>query len=381
MSKTTKTTKTIIISAFPGSGKTTFAKKFKGRVLDLESSDFKWKGDTDVDKVLNQDFPRNYIDTIIDAVKSEKYGAIIVSNEFLNFEESKELSDMVENIIAIYPLNDKETGDSRDEYYNDKIKNEFLNRYKTMGKPDSFIKFISDNWDKLISDMENSTIPTKHITLQGNVSGISNLCVQLLSGFETALSSTYNDDESVYQVNSFCTYYRSFGESDGYERAFSLTYEDALQLLPKDKEDYNYSIKRFSIPKEEKLRLMEIVKDKNSAVSIKAVIDYGFKEVEKVFKSSRDAGEYEDKTGIVAKPIKVNPNGYNEDKKPVFSSKEIDDFIKGAIKDMNNLMTQEAHSTEDKKVSVMDDSVDDEKDKPISTPEEFINYIEGLFEI
>ena len=376
-----KTTKTIIISAFPGSGKTTFAKKFKGRVLDLESSDFKWKGDTDVDKVLNQDFPRNYIDTIIDAVKSEKYGAIIVSNEFLNFEESKELSDMVENIIAIYPLNDKETGDSRDEYYNDEIKNEFLNRYKTMGKPDSFIKFISDNWDKLISDMENSTIPTKHITLQGNVSGISNLCVQLLSGFETALSSTYNDDESVYQVNSFCTYFRSFGESDGYERAFSLTYEDALQLLPKDKEDYNYSIKRFSIPKEEKLRLMEIVKDKNSAVSIKAVIDYGFKEVEKVFKSSRDAGEYEDKTGIVAKPIKVNPNGYNEDKKPVFSSKEIDDFIKGAIKDMNNLMTQEAHSTEDKKVSVMDYSVDDEKDKPISTPEEFINYIEGLFEI
>ncbi len=376
-----KTTKTIIISAFPGSGKTTFAKKFKGRVLDLESSDFKWKGDTDVDKVLNQDFPRNYIDTIIDAVKSEKYGAIIVSNEFLNFEESKELSDMVENIIAIYPLNDKETGDSRDEYYNDEIKNEFLNRYKTMGKPDSFIKFISDNWDKLISDMENSTIPTKHITLQGNVSGISNLCVQLLSGFETALSSTYNDDESVYQVNSFCTYFRSFGESDGYERAFSLTYEDALQLLPKDKEDYNYSIKRFSIPKEEKLRLMEIVKDKNSAVSIKAVIDYGFKEVEKVFKSSRDAGEYEDKTGIVAKPIKVNPNGYNEDKKPVFSSKEIDDFIKGAIKDMNNLMTQEAHSTEDKKVSVMGDSVDDEKDKPISTPEEFINYIEGLFEI
>ena len=376
-----KTTKTIIISAFPGSGKTTFAKKFKGRVLDLESSDFKWKGDTDVDKVLNQDFPRNYIDTIIDAVKSEKYGAIIVSNEFLNFEESKELSDMVENIIAIYPLNDKETGDSRDEYYNDEIKNEFLNRYKTMGKPDSFIKFISDNWDKLISDMENSTIPTKHITLQGNVSGISNLCVQLLSGFETALSSTYNDDESVYQVNSFCTYFRSFGESDGYERAFSLTYEDALQLLPKDKEDYNYSIKRFSIPKEEKLRLMEIVKDKNSAVSIKAVIDYGFKEVEKVFKSSRDAGEYEDKTGIVAKPIKVNPNGYNEDKKPVFSSKEIDDFIKGAIKDMNNLMTQEAHSTEDKKVTVMDDSVDDEKDKPISTPEEFINYVEGLFEI
>lgn len=376
-----KTTKTIIISAFPGSGKTTFAKKFKGRVLDLESSDFKWKGDTDVDKVLNQDFPRNYIDTIIDAVKSEKYGAIIVYNEFLNFEESKELSDMVENIIAIYPLNDKETGDSRDEYYNDEIKNEFLNRYKTMGKPDSFIKFISDNWDKLISDMENSTIPTKHITLQGNVSGISNLCVQLLSGFETALSSTYNDDESVYQVNSFCTYFRSFGESDGYERAFSLTYEDALQLLPKDKEDYNYSIKRFSIPKEEKLRLMEIVKDKNSAVSIKAVIDYGFKEVEKVFKSSRDAGEYEDKTGIVAKPIKVNPNGYNEDKKPVFSSKEIDDFIKGAIKDMNNLMTQEAHSTEDKKVSVMDDSVDDEKDKPISTPEEFINYVEGLFEI
>ena len=234
---------------------------------------------------------------------------------------------------------------------------------------------------ELISDMENSTIPTKHITLQGNVSGISNLCVQLLSGFETALSSTYNDDESVYQVNSFCTYFRSFGESDGYERAFSLTYEDALQLLPKDKEDYNYSIKRFSIPKEEKLRLMEIVKDKNSAVSIKAVIDYGFKEVEKVFKSSRDAGEYEDKTGIVAKPIKVNPNGYNEDKKPVFSSKEIDDFIKGAIKDMNNLMTQEAHSTEDKKVSVMDDSVDDEKDKPISTPEEFINYVEGLFEI
>ena len=74
-----KTTKTIIISAFPGSGKTTFAKKFKGRVLDLESSDFKWKGDTDVDKVLNQDFPRNYIDTIIDAVKSMVQSLFLMS--------------------------------------------------------------------------------------------------------------------------------------------------------------------------------------------------------------------------------------------------------------------------------------------------------------
>lgn len=162
-------------------------------------------------------------------------------------------------------------------------------------------------------------------------------------------------EESVYRVGSFCTDYRSYGEID-FNEEFSLTYEDALDLLTDDWEDYNYFITRFSIPKEEKLRLLEIVEDEVTSSSVKVVIDYDYNHIDKVFKTSRDAGEYEDETGIESEYIEVNYLGYIV---PRFRpAMDMNKFING---------------------NVVGDSVDDEKDKTKQTPEEFIKFFEGLF--
>ena len=76
----------IIISGFGGVGKTTLAKKYKN-VIDLESSPFKYvyseykkddyeglKGKTN--RILNKDYPENYIQAIKEAVK--KFDIVLV---------------------------------------------------------------------------------------------------------------------------------------------------------------------------------------------------------------------------------------------------------------------------------------------------------------
>ena len=74
--------KGIIISGFAGIGKTTISKKYKNRIIDLESSDFKWVyGDETTanmskesrkgvqNRVLIPEWPRNYMEAIIKATE------------------------------------------------------------------------------------------------------------------------------------------------------------------------------------------------------------------------------------------------------------------------------------------------------------------------
>lgn len=120
---------TRIISAFPGSGKTTYCIKYPGKALDSDSSLFSWIDDAKT--IRNPAFPNNYIQYIKDNIG--KYDFIFVST---HAEVRKALLDNCLFFYLIYPL------DSRKE--------EFLQRYQDNGSPESFIKLLSSHWDMWI---------------------------------------------------------------------------------------------------------------------------------------------------------------------------------------------------------------------------------------
>jgi hypothetical protein len=120
--------KTKIISAFPGTGKTTYHLKHKDTTLDSDSSNFSWVIDNSGNKVRNPDFPKNYIDHIKENIG--KYEFIFVSSH-------KEVRDaLLDACIFFYMV-----------YPDRSRKNEFIERYKKRGDSKEFIKLVSNNWD------------------------------------------------------------------------------------------------------------------------------------------------------------------------------------------------------------------------------------------
>lgn len=127
--------RTRIISAFPGTGKTAFFKKFPMITLDSDSSLFSWVT-IDGTKVRNPHFPENYINHIKDNIG--KYEFILVSSH-------KEVRDALINeclyFYLVYPVSSR--------------KEEFLERYKQRGSPPSFITLVENNWDSWIRECES----------------------------------------------------------------------------------------------------------------------------------------------------------------------------------------------------------------------------------
>jgi len=125
--------KTIVISAFPGCGKSHFFRENKDKIiLDSDSSLFSW-----VEKgVRNPDFPNNYITHIKKNIG--KADIILVSSH-------KVVRDaLVENgidFILVYP--------SRS------IKNSYIQRYIDRGSDENFIKLLINKWDEFLDELEN----------------------------------------------------------------------------------------------------------------------------------------------------------------------------------------------------------------------------------
>jgi len=123
---------TLIISGFPGIGKSHFFKKNKDKIiLDSDSSKFSWikKG------VRNPDFPNNYINHIKNNIG--KADIIMVSSH-------KAVRDALVNngikFTLVYP--------SRE------IKDEYLQRYKNRGSDDGFVDMLDNNWDSFLDELE-----------------------------------------------------------------------------------------------------------------------------------------------------------------------------------------------------------------------------------
>ena len=119
---------TLVISAFPGCGKSHMYRNNEDKlILDSDSSKF--------DK---SDFPRNYIEHIQSNIG--KADIIMVSSH-------KEVRDaLVENEIEftlVYPKRD--------------IKEEYIQRYKNRGNDSNFIKLLESKWDDWMDELEQQS--------------------------------------------------------------------------------------------------------------------------------------------------------------------------------------------------------------------------------
>ena len=121
---------TLVISAFPGCGKSYYHRQSQSRgltVLDSDSSKF--------DK---SDFPRNYIEHIKENIG--KADVILVSSH-------KDVRDaLVENRIPFTLV-----------YPELSLKDEWLQRYIDRGSPEIFISLLSEHWELWIGELDEQT--------------------------------------------------------------------------------------------------------------------------------------------------------------------------------------------------------------------------------
>jgi hypothetical protein len=140
--------RTRIISAFPGTGKTTFYESNKGSVIDSDSSNFSWVIE-DVKKIRNPDFPQNYINHILENIG--KYEFILVSSHKVVREA------LINNCIFFYLV-----------YPNINRKEEYLKRYKDRGNAAEFVKLLNDNWDNWVRECCSCNIGCNNIRMTLN---------------------------------------------------------------------------------------------------------------------------------------------------------------------------------------------------------------------
>lgn len=119
---------TLVISAFPGCGKSHMYRNNEGKIiLDSDSSKF--------DK---SDFPRNYIEHIKSNIG--KVDIIMVSS---HKEVRDALVEMGIDFTLVYPKRE--------------IKEEYIKRYQERGNDDNFIKLLQSKWDEWMDELEHQS--------------------------------------------------------------------------------------------------------------------------------------------------------------------------------------------------------------------------------
>lgn len=127
----------LIISGFPGVGKSYFTEKAKTSVLKNCFEVY----DSDSSKFPKENFPKNYVDYLENFYKTpDKEELIKIHFISTHKEVLDELEKRNIGYIIVYP--------------DISLKEEYLNRYKTRGNNDSFIKLLSDNWEMWIKSLE-----------------------------------------------------------------------------------------------------------------------------------------------------------------------------------------------------------------------------------
>lgn len=137
--------KTIIISGFPGIGKSCLFRQNRGLiVLDSDSSNFSWISNG----VRNPEFPKNYIEHVKDNIGQAHI--ILVSSHKVVRDALRE--NGIEYVL-VYP--DKS------------LKDEYVRRYIDRGSDDAFVKMIENNWTTFIEEIESEVFPTKRTLKSG----------------------------------------------------------------------------------------------------------------------------------------------------------------------------------------------------------------------
>lgn len=129
----------MIISAFAGVGKTTFANKYSDKVIELESGNFKWLNDeksNENKRTINPKFPINYLEAIKSA--NSKYKIVLISQH----EIIRKCLDAVRlDYIIVYPNID--------------TKQEYIDRYNNRGNLSNYVELMSKEWDNWIGALNN----------------------------------------------------------------------------------------------------------------------------------------------------------------------------------------------------------------------------------
>ena len=133
----------MIISGFPGVGKTTlFNKAGELRILDSDSSNFSWS-----DKgVRNPNWPQNYIDHIKD--QRDTADVILVSSHDVI---RKALAESGIPFTLVYPLLE--------------MKDEHIQRYKNRESDEQLVTLLEKNYEKWIPELMDQE-GCKHVVLQ-----------------------------------------------------------------------------------------------------------------------------------------------------------------------------------------------------------------------
>jgi hypothetical protein len=140
---------TIVLSAFPGTGKSYFcntdvAYMPQNFAIDSDSSKFSWVVTNGI-KERNPEFPSNYIKHIKEGIGKHKF--IFVSSH-------KEVRDALV----------KEDIDFTLVYPDRLLKEEYIDRYKKRGNDDNFITLVEKNWDMWLDELEKQG-GCKHLVL------------------------------------------------------------------------------------------------------------------------------------------------------------------------------------------------------------------------
>ena len=140
----------IIISAFPGMGKTYSKKSITTLdIIDHESTPYRWTYDNDKNyinkriKIHNPEFPKNYIDALKEIIYSED------SPDVVYVSSHSEVRDALNKEGIDYYL--------ISPYY--RCKESMIQRYRERGNSEKFCDQLYSNWNKYIDSINNETHP------------------------------------------------------------------------------------------------------------------------------------------------------------------------------------------------------------------------------
>lgn len=119
----------IIISAFPGVGKSTYTKSNPDICSDSDSSKFSWVSEG----VRNPNFIEDYLRHIKEEIKVKQ---IVFVSSHKDVREA-----LIKEGLSFYLVYPDKGG-----------KEEYLNRYRKRKSPESFISLIENNWDNFLDD-------------------------------------------------------------------------------------------------------------------------------------------------------------------------------------------------------------------------------------
>lgn len=141
--------KTIIISAFPGTGKSYFVTKHAVNtlVVDLDSNSFT-NGHNEHGKVKSNEFPLNYIKAI-----EEQIGVAHILFVSIHQELRDVLVERGLDFTLVYPERS--------------LKDEYLQRFSNRDDPQDFIELFANNWNPILRQLEDQR-QCKHIVLKNH---------------------------------------------------------------------------------------------------------------------------------------------------------------------------------------------------------------------